>query len=677
MSSIVKKKQRIINWIKKSIYYLLFVFTVFCFCLILSIDAGFPHSFGLNFSLSKNLAGIQKTLIEFPANRAPSSFHSIPNSYMIPAGTQMVIPPWIVQQYELSQQRALYGDVLNFLIHNYGVAAPSDSDEKKDTYYIPLSVYDSTNYEGYDDYDDYSDYDNKDNRARDTVMIDITKLNLAPQWRSGDQGTPPVDPKKEVTDQGTPPVDPKKEVTDQGTPPDPKKEVKDQGTPPVDPKKEVTDQGTPPDQGKEVKDQGTPPDQGKEVTDQGTPPVDPKKEVKDQGTPPVDPKKEVTDQGTPPVDPKKEVKDQGRDVREVVVGQISQKIDQRKVPSAPTKKQEKDLSKTYPVSCDKTEMKTAAEAPCVTCIGAKLNASIRQVKGFLHTVNKTVKNFGEKKNFPSLMSQFCKHCGVDIQDFIEYVEQRARDEKVPPEILLSIMMRESFGDCNAKGDRKKNGTYKSYGLFQLNVGNSTNLKMCSGSKVPKMNSAQMKQVCQNGDYRKEKSYKNKKDQFPGRCLNNPYCNFEESIHLLTGEKWAIGNKRNGSTPDKPEGKSWGEMEPEERNLWRNAIIAYNGAAYVKPAERAMKSMKIPTFLDNWEIKRMFFVRNYLSNKSEYGQCGKSNRSCKARYNPQKIVHNLAYVERIAGRETPESFADSSICQWTQFRKSNLKLSCDK
>lgn len=344
-------------------------------------------------------------------------------------------------------------------------------------------------------------------------------------------------------------------------------------------------------------------------------------------------------------------------------------IDRRQAPAVPDPKPIRNLNKTYPVSCDKKENKTEAGAPCVECISAKLSISTRQVKGFLRTVDRTVQSFGKRRGFSAAIKNFCNTCGVDIKDFVDYAEERSEKEKVPPEIIFGIMLRESNGDCNARGP------VDSKGLLQMNERNSTALKSCTGNRPPQVSPAKMKRVCLGGKYRREGNYKRSyrslnprvpfiayDNPYPeARCLNNPYCNFEESIHLLKGEKWYIGNRRRHRKPNS-ELKSWGEMDSAERHKWRNAIIAYNGAVYVKPAERAMKRAGVSSAtLDDWEKKRIFFIRQYL-------RSGTQKR--------KNLIHNLAYVERIAGRETPDGFANSSICQWTQFRKNNPNLSCE-
>ena len=255
-----------------------------------------------------------------------------------------------------------------------------------------------------------------------------------------------------------------------------------------------------------------------------------------------------------------------------------------------------------------------------------------------------MKHFTKKKGFSPVIDKFCETCKpVDIKDFMQYIETRARETKTPPEIIFSLMMRESAGKCAAEREEKnKEGKVRgySYGLFQLYTFNSTCLLGCDeNNSLSGMSSAQLKAVCQKGsdyaNYRKtckngkqyvsnKKTCKSKEPiskNIKGMCLNNPYCNFEEALHLLKGDKWYIGN---GKTPMPELKEGWPNMSRKNRNLWRNAVVAYNGTKYEKPAKTAMKEKKameeaekkgIKLDLNDWEQKRMFFVNEYVEGNS--------------------------------------------------------------
>ena len=608
-------------------HYFLFVFVAFGFCLVLLIDTGVSNHFNLNFSFSKNLVGIQKAIIEPAGSRTPSNFPVVPmNPYIIPAGTQMAIPHWVLEQYQLSEQQALYGDVLNFLIYNYGVAAPSADDIDVDTYYIPLSVYDTdySDYSNYDDYDayydDYDAYDDGVSIARGTVMVDVTKLTAQASGDSPSRVPPP--------DVQPPDVQPP-EVQPSGTPPP-------SGDLPPDVQTGAPSLQPPPSSGDSPSGAQAP----------GVPPLQPKLGPESPGT-----------EDAPPSDAQS---------GEIVL-ETTEDIDKRTIPvTKPKPRPVKDLTEPYPAAtCDKAEEETEATGSCIDCVGLDKE----QTSSFLDKVSANVQHADRNKDFSTIPAVFCRNCyGVDVNDFFQHIEQRAKEEKVPSAIMFAFMLRESNGDCNAGGDSKK-----SFGLFQLNTKNSTKLEPCASNELSGLNTQQMADVCKKGQYRKEGYPKAK-----GRCLNNPYCNLEEAIHLLN-EKWNMTAVNRGI--DKPTKTDWVEMGDKGRNLWRNTIIAYNGAGYLNSAEVRMGDGGLSSVLDNWEVKRMFFVKSYLYNKSKYELCGKTNskkdKDCRAKYNPKNIIHNLAYVERVTGREMKDGLANSSMCQWLQFKNSNPALSCKK
>ncbi|MDE0119063.1 MAG: hypothetical protein OXM55_03545 [Bdellovibrionales bacterium] len=579
---------------KKNIF--LFVFTA-SFLLLISILFGKYSVVQIN----------QTNAASSFSGRSPANFIGNPYNNIIPIGTQMMIPPWIMEQYLLSEQAALYGDALNFLIYNYGVSAPSASDKKKDTYYIPLTRY-KKKY-GFDV--DYGD--DNDDSYQDTVMVDVTSLVPAQPGSSSPSGplVPPPAPSSSESGALAPPPAPSSESEALAPSPAPSPEPGALAPPPA------------------------PSSESEAVT---PPPAPFQSGTATQSTP--DPSTGLVLVTTKPVDP-------------------------NSGPAVPEYRPEEDLSQPYTASCEKPEEEsnqTEASLPCVDCVLKLTKGTTDQ---FLSDIENTVNRFNKGKSFSALIDTFCKNChGVDIGDFVTYLEERARSENVPPAIMLALTLRESNGDCNAGGDGNS-----SFGLFQLNTKNSTCLKKCNSSSLRNMSANQMKSVCENGKHRQ--TYKRKKGTCisPSKdsktCLNNPYCNFEEAFYLLKGEKWIIGNRNNRQ---KPEVNNWVDMSSEDRNKWRNAIIAYNGAAALRKAESAMRAteeqiqnelgMGRKPLLDNWEIKRMFFIKQYLN----------------ARY-PRDIIHNLAYVERITGREKQGGLANSSICQWIQFRIKNKKLSC--
>ena len=148
------------------------------------------------------------------------------------------------------------------------------------------------------------------------------------------------------------------------------------------------------------------------------------------------------------------------------------------------------------------------------------------------------------------------------------------------------------------------------------------------------------------------------------CLENPYCNFEEALHLLIKEKWPMVNKGKPPPSLKGQGK-WVDLSADERNQWRNALIAYHGDSYHRRAKKSMKKamekeLGITAPLDDWEQKRLWFIKQYLSQTDQQ---------------QKKLIYNLAYVESLAGREIKGGLAHSSICQWDRYQTENPNPSC--
>ena len=563
---------------------------------------------------------LEETILDESALEGPVSLREPANitlggsvipGHILPAGTQLGIPHWIQQQYQMSNQKQFYNNsIMNFLMHNYGVVGPSASLDSKglDTYYVPLSY-------RRDRDDDDDDDDDDDNFG--TFMVDVTNLKQS---------------KKEV--QPLEVLEPAPEVVESS------------------PKEEYT----------------VPKQQAEQPTEQ-----------------PAD--QQVAEQQPSPTEDSQ------------VTLELTQALNtqNKNVPEVPEYKPEEDFSKdSTPTTCEapnnKEEEKTEAMANCVECKNAEFHQSSMfgsaVLASFLDSVGNIVGEFSKRKSFSPVIKNFCNTCEpVDIKDFMQYIETRAKEEKTPPEIIFSLMMRESDGKCGAERKEKNNkGEVKgcSYGLFQLYTKNSTCLLKCDkNDSLSDMSSAQLKAVCQKGSqyarYREKckngkqyvsdgktcnslkpinetiKGIKNMK----GMCLDNPYCNFEEALHLLAGEKW-----RTNEGKAKPELKSWPNMSREDRNLWRNAVIGYNGPWFKKKAEEAMKeaeSQGQELDLDDWEQKRMFFVNRYLK---------ESKKSRK-----DLLIHNLAYVEKITGREKEGGLANSSICQWLKFKKEKPSLSC--
>ncbi len=488
----------------------------------------------------------------------------------------------------------MYGDPLNFLLFNYGVAGPVPEEPDKDTYYVPLSVkdrYESSRERRRDRTERSRRRSRSRSSSRDnTYMIDVTKVKIKPSLTTG-QGQ---------SQQGT-------ATTQQGT------------------------ATTQPEQSGPAKKQTPPPPPPDKKSALGT------ADTKGQG-----------DTTALPATGSHEI---------VLRVPIDTREDQ---PSVPENRDLSQKSTTQP-TCDELDSQTEAGTSCIKCVKGVEKHTFEK---FLETVSAKVKSYEATDNrnmFQDVVNQFCKECkGVDVADFVSYMEKRAKEASVPKEILFAILMRESTGTCGATGDEGG----KSRGLFQLNTENSTKLRSCKENELKGQSTGDQKKACEGGGYRKSSEYgstqyttKPEKRAELGDlvCLENPYCNFEEALHLLMEDKWKMVNGKK-----EPPGGSWADLSPEQRNQWRNAVIAYNSNHYHQKAKKAMKQeLGLNANLDDWELKRMFFIKNYLRSDTK----------------KEWLIGNLAYVERMTGREIKGGLAKSSICQWARYRKDNPYPSC--
>ena len=80
---------------------------------------------------------------------------------LVPAGTAMVIPSRILEEYQSHQ---FYGQPFNYLIDRYIVIGPSDLQKGESTYYIPLSLKD----------------DNSESKEKIT-MVDVNNIKKNPE----------------------------------------------------------------------------------------------------------------------------------------------------------------------------------------------------------------------------------------------------------------------------------------------------------------------------------------------------------------------------------------------------------------------------------------------------------------------------------------------------------------
>ena len=394
-------------------------------------------------------------------------------------------------------------------------------------------------------------------------------------------------------------------------------------------------------------------------------------------------------------------------------------IDPNSVPQHPHKiagmtpemlEQLKPKSKQLLCENNAEDLQTEAGAVCTDCTEHQreffnaVQARIRYFdRGKLSSENKRAGL--TETPYDNQIETICKTCGnIDPNNFVRYIERRSKEQGVPPEVMFSIMFKESGGvenlrnaGCNAKSSRH------CYGLFQLHAGNSSVLKpRCS---LEGANDRELRQACSHlsemSDIERRRclyreninrcaaNLERRKSQDPAlktMCLKNPYCNFEEALTLLAF-------KRKSSSSDL-RSKSWMDLNTSERNDWRVALSKYlNSGGYLKWARKRQKKAEGEDRDENdFESLRKYWLRTSLDVDTYCKTCegGKfKNRrggktQCQFETDGAKVacrrhvgrsVRSLAYVEAVTGRDKTCGLNGSIMEKWINYRKQNPVITC--
>ena len=564
------------------------------------------------------------------AQRQISSVEELINSHIVPAGTPLIVPPWIQQQYlqQMVINQAMFGNntLLDFLIHNYSVAAPSSTDEDEYTFYVPLLR--SSYLDEDDDDDDYFSL---------TEYFDVTNTSLE---KDSDRDEPVFRTIERADTQKNIEQIPESAIRTESI----STETTIQQEPSEEPQtQDITEEPSLEDTSPSLEDTSP-------SLEDTSPKESTEEPIEEPPTEDQPLEESSTLENTPPT--------------------LKKSYHSKNCTSSPENET------------------TEAVANCTEC-SLKEDEIIKGLKAIVTTVDKYKK--AKEGGFTAVLKKFCNTCKpVNISDFIKYVKERSKNKNIPPEIFFSLMMQESTGACTALNDSDSD---HSVGLLQLNMDSpgSTCLNKCT-SDLSQSSSEQLQTACQNGNYRKGNKCKKGtvKDcldcQDSGKpliCLNNPYCNFEESLDLI-GRKWDIGN----DTIRRPTELNWLEMNKNERNQWRNTIVAYNSKTYMNKAKRKMEEIGIHNTND-WEQKRVYVIRqNWLPENitiperiqkeidEEPDKLEKEN--IKQEYIKKKkaaMIGNTAYMERVTGREIPCGGENSIIMEWINFIKENPSPDC--
>lgn len=257
--------------------------------------------------------------------------------------------------------------------------------------------------------------------------------------------------------------------------------------------------------------------------------------------------------------------------------------------------------------------------------------------------------------YEQIKNNFRNNCGFALDEFLPTLKREAELSGVPYEILMSIMMTESSGNCYIKAH--ESDTTSSNGLFGINT-QSSQYRSCSSAERNSMKAMKPVQLASGP-----------------QCVENPLINLRESIRILQAKMQIIKNGL--SVPDRTKGQrsnvkvSGFDMNQLKGNdLWRLALSAYNGGErYVFDAKRDLElfNQKHGTNLNpnNWEDLRVFYLRNSLNANKQQQYLGYYDSQ--GRRDLFTSI-NLAYVENTLGRDV-EGYNNVSTLEF--FRRRDI------
>lgn len=248
-----------------------------------------------------------------------------------------------------------------------------------------------------------------------------------------------------------------------------------------------------------------------------------------------------------------------------------------------------------------------AGTPCKECSSAgnltNLIADLRRPLTAIMKRNMSAVNSG-KKVAGNLRQRFEKSCGMNFDSFLSELDKACNAAGVPREIMLSIMIQESHGNCQA-GDGRG-----SIGIFQVNL-RSTSLR---GSLQEK-----------------------------ARKLKDPRVNLYEAVRIVQMKRNALINAGFRLTS---------ENDPSGLESWRPVLAAYNGGEkYVVDAKNDLLAFNRAHGsrynFNHWEHLRIFMLRNWLTSGDDAKHFSSRRRGFRSQNNS---IINVSYVDTIVGRQ---------------------------
>ncbi len=305
--------------------------------------------------------------------------------------------------------------------------------------------------------------------------------------------------------------------------------------------------------------------------------------------------------------------------------------------------QEQLMSTSAPPKVPKAGLSTLVPTRKPAAVGANVIAFLPFIEKHLEKVDAGfVSSIKNRQDPLAAARNYNSTCPGNFNDFKREIAQAAIGQKVPVEILMSIMHMETNGRC--AGIKNKPDPSANVGLFQVNI---------NTSQILRCNAWQMETL------RKAKTVAQLKDGSL-KCLENPIANLNEALQILRSKYAAV------NTQKQPEVGRWDQANALSHDDWRKALAAYNGGqSYVFQsyydilAYNAKHNVNFDPY--SWENRRLFFFRRVLDRKQDqmfFGNNQKYKRGLRA------ILTNIVYVESIAGREAkPDESQHSLVMQW--------------
>lgn len=241
-------------------------------------------------------------------------------------------------------------------------------------------------------------------------------------------------------------------------------------------------------------------------------------------------------------------------------------------------------------------------------------------------------------DFQTLSREFARSCGFSLDSFIPVVRKQTAAAGVPADILLSMMVQESSGHCFA---RNTNGNLTSdRGLWGINS-NTSSIRRCSSAEIDSLRHSRATDLVRGP-----------------QCIENPVVNLNAAIAVLKNKAarlskdLVIDGERHSRFDERKLVNSRGNYT---RDAWRLAASAYNGGEkWVFQAKTALLEFnhRNGTNLDpyNWDDLRVFYLRGYLSNRTEEKHFGTLRGG-----REKDALANLAYTENIAPKRRSSDF----------------------